>query len=53
MVKLDVLPTCLAELARIQGVGSAKLERYGAAMLGALDGVDGARAQETEDAAPA
>jgi ATP-dependent DNA helicase RecQ len=29
-------PTTLAELARVQGVGEAKLERYGQAMLDAL-----------------
>ena len=40
-------PASLAELARVQGVGAAKLERYGAAMLAAV-----AEHLETVDAAP-
>ena len=31
-------PAILAELAQVQGVGEAKLERYGEAMLAALAG---------------
>ncbi len=40
-------PASLAELARVQGVGAAKLERYGEAMLAAV-----AEHLETVDAAP-
>jgi ATP-dependent DNA helicase RecQ len=38
-------PRSLAELARIQGVGTTKLERYGEAMLAAMNA-----AEETADA---
>jgi ATP-dependent DNA helicase RecQ len=34
---VEARPRSLAELARIQGVGAAKLERYGEAMLAAMD----------------
>ncbi len=44
----EVRPSNLAELARVQGVGAAKLERYGAAMLAAVAGH-----LESEDATPA
>jgi ATP-dependent DNA helicase RecQ len=44
----QVRPRSLAELARIQGVGAAKLERYGDAMLAAV-----AAAEESADASPA
>ena len=41
-------PRTLAELSRISGIGAAKLERYGAAMLAAV-----AAEEERADAAPA
>ena len=44
----ELRPASLSELARVEGVGAAKLERYGAAMLAAVAGH-----QETLDAAPA
>jgi ATP-dependent DNA helicase RecQ len=44
----EARPRSLAELARIQGVGAAKLERYGDAMLAAV-----AAAEESADASPA
>jgi ATP-dependent DNA helicase RecQ len=44
----EARPRSLAELARIQGVGEAKLLRYGEAMLAAV-----AAHEETADAAPA
>ena len=37
-------PASLAELARVQGVGEAKLKRYGEAMLAAVAGHEEARA---------
>ena len=44
----EARPQTLNELSRIAGIGAAKLERYGAAMLAAV-----ATAQETADASPA
>jgi ATP-dependent DNA helicase RecQ len=44
----EVRPRSLTELARIQGVGAAKLARYGDAMLAAV-----AAAEESADVSPA
>ena len=43
----EARPRALSELARVQGVGAAKLERYGEAMLAAVAGH-----LETSDATP-